>query len=132
MIKKEMISYLVFGVLTTVVNIVTYWVLTKVFNVDYRIATTIAWFVSVIFAFITNKIFVFNSKDLDINTMIKELLSFMFFRILSYFIDIGMMIALVGWINMDDVFAKILANIVVVIINYVASKYFIFRRAKYE
>ncbi len=128
--KKEMINYLVFGILTTIVNIVSYWLLTKIFNIDYRVATTIAWFISVVFAYITNKVFVFNSKGLDINTMVKEFISFIFFRILSYLIDLGMMIVLVEWIKTNDILAKIIANIVVVIVNYVASKYYIFRNAK--
>ncbi|NMD68804.1 GtrA family protein [Bacillus sp. DNRA2] len=130
--KKEMISYLVYGVLTTVVNIVSYWIFTELFYVDYRVSTSIAWLFSVIFAFITNKMFVFNSKGFDLNTMVREFMSFMFFRILSYLIDLGMMIALVEWVQMNDMIAKILANVVVVIINYVASKYIIFRKAKYQ
>lgn len=129
--NKEMINYLVFGVLTTVVNIASYWIFTEIFHVDYRISTTIAWFFSVIFAFITNKMYVFNSKCLNLNTMIREFISFIFFRILSYLIDLGMMIALVEWIKMNDLVAKILANIVVIMINFVASKYIIFRKAKY-
>lgn len=128
--KKEIINYLVFGILTTLVNIISYWLFTTIFNVDYRISTTIAWFISVVFAFITNKIFVFNSKGLDVKTILSEFMSFLFFRILSYIIDLGMMIVLVEWIKMNDLVAKILANIIVVIVNYVASKYYIFRSAK--
>lgn len=128
--KNEIINYLVFGVLTTFINIVSYALFTKIMNMDYRIATTIAWFVSVIFAFITNKIYVFNSREMRIQTMTTEFLSFMFFRVLSYLTDLGIMIFLVEWISINDVIAKILANVVVVIINYVASKYFIFRSTK--
>ncbi|WP_251551943.1 GtrA family protein [Neobacillus muris] len=124
---KEMISYIIFGVLTTLVNIVCYAVLAKFFNIDYKIATSIAWLISVIFAFVTNKIFVFNSKDMGFKVLVKELLSFLFFRLLSYGIDLGMMIVLVEWIAMDDMLAKILANIVVVIINFFASKFLIFK-----
>lgn len=125
--KKEVINYLVFGVLTTVVNIVSYGFLSIIMDVDYRISTTIAWLLSVIFAFVTNKIYVFNSRGLGIRTLIKEFLSFMFFRILSYCIDLGMMIAMVEWLKMNDVFAKVLANIVVVVMNYFASRLFIFK-----
>lgn len=125
--KKEVINYLVFGVLTTAVNIVSYGFLSIIMDVDYRISTTIAWLLSVIFAFVTNKIYVFNSRGLGIRTLIKEFLSFMFFRILSYCIDLGMMIAMVEWLKMNDVFAKVLANIVVVVMNYFASRLFIFK-----
>ncbi|WP_318507045.1 GtrA family protein [Bacillus sp. T3] len=127
--KKEVFNYLVFGVLTTIVNIASYGLLTKIMNIDYKVATTIAWLLSVIFAFITNKMFVFKSLSIGIDTLIKEFSSFLFFRILSYFIDLAMMIVLVEWVRMDDVLAKIFANIVVVVLNYIASRYFIFQKA---
>ena len=91
-LKREIVSYLVFGVLTTLTNIVSYMILAKVFAMDYKLATTIAWIISVLFAFITNKLYVFNSKDTNIWLVIKEFLSFLFFRLLSYIMDIGIMI----------------------------------------
>jgi len=127
--RKEMITYLVFGVLTTIVNIVTYVLIAKLMNLDYKLATTIAWVVSVVFAFITNKIYVFNSKGMAAHTLVREFSSFVFFRVLTYLIDLGMMIILVEWTQMNDIIAKIVANIIVVIINYIASKYVIFRKA---
>ena len=65
-LNKEVISYLVFGVLTTLTNIVSYAILSKLFGMDYKLATTIAWVISVLFAFITNKLYVFNSKETNI------------------------------------------------------------------
>ncbi|MDT3765065.1 GtrA family protein [Priestia filamentosa] len=124
---KEMISYLVFGVLTTVVNIVLYILLTKGFSVDYRWATTFAWIISVLFAFVTNKLYVFKSKTLTTSIIFRELLSFFFFRGLSYVLDLAIMIICVSWLSVDDIIAKILANIVVILVNYIASKYFIFK-----
>lgn len=124
---KEMISYLVFGVLTTVVNIALYILLTKGLSVDYRWATTVAWIVSVLFAFVTNKLYVFKSKTLTTSIMFRELLSFFFFRGLSYVLDLTIMIICVSWLSIDDIIAKILANIVVILVNYIASKYFIFK-----
>jgi putative flippase GtrA len=129
-INKEFITYIVFGVLTTVVNISCYGILTKEFQMDYKIATTIAWFISVLFAFVTNKIYVFNSMSMEIRALIKELFAFLFFRLLSYVVDFGMMIMMVGWFHSEDLAAKIFANIVVVIINYFASKFFIFKPDK--
>ncbi|RAS74879.1 GtrA family protein [Priestia endophytica] len=124
---KEMISYLVFGVLTTVVNIALYILLTKGFSIDYRWATTVAWIVSVLFAFVTNKLYVFKSKTLTTSIMFRELLSFFFFRGLSYVLDLAIMIICVSRLSIDDIVAKILANIVVILVNYIASKYFIFK-----
>ncbi|MCM3763509.1 GtrA family protein [Neobacillus niacini] len=125
--KKEVISYLVFGVLTTLVNIVSYFILVKFMGIDYKWATTIAWVLSVLFAFITNKLYVFNSRRMGVAILAKEFVSFVFFRLLSYFIDIGMMILLVEWLKVDDVFAKVAANVVVIVMNFFASKLFVFK-----
>jgi putative flippase GtrA len=128
--KKEFVSYIVFGILTTIINIVSYAFFTKIMGTDYRSATTIAWFVAVVFAFITNKIYVFNSKSTLISSLAKEFISFMLFRLLSYVADLGMMIVLVEWMNMKGVLAKIIANAVVVVLNYFASRYLIFNTSK--
>lgn len=129
-LNKEVVSYLFFGILTTFTNIASYAVLSKIFELDYKLATTIAWVISVLFAFITNKIYVFKSKDTNILLMTKEFLSFIFFRLLSLILDIGMMILMVEWLKIDDLLSKIIANIFVVIFNYFASKYVIFKTVK--
>ena len=126
--KKEVISYLFFGVLTTLTNIVSYVVLSKLFEVDYKLATTIAWGISVLFAFITNKLYVFNSKETNIVLIAKEFTSFTFFRLLSYLMDLGMMVLMIEWLKTDDLIAKIVANFFVVFFNYFASKYVIFKK----
>ena len=126
--KKEVISYLFFGVLTTLTNIVNYVVLSKLFEMDYKLATTIAWGISVLFAFITNKLYVFNSKETNIVLIAKEFTSFTFFRLLSYLMDLGMMVLMIEWLKTDDLIAKIIANFFVIFFNYFASKYVIFKK----
>jgi putative flippase GtrA len=127
-IRKEIFNYLVFGVLTTLVNIIIYAFLTKLLHIDYKTSTTVAWVAAVLFAYITNKVFVFQSASFEWKYVAKEFSSFLGFRFLSYLIDIGSMILLVGYLMTDDLLAKIFANIIVVIFNYVASKLFIFQR----
>ncbi|MDP4171952.1 MAG: GtrA family protein [Bacillota bacterium] len=127
---KEVVSYLVFGGLTTLVNIVTYYVCVNTFGLDYKVATTIAWVLSVAFAYITNKMFVFNSRITGTLPLLKEFFSFIFFRILSYFLDLLTMIFLIEHLHSNDLLAKIIANVFVVIFNYVASKLFIFKKRK--
>jgi putative flippase GtrA len=124
--KKEIISYLFFGVLTTVVNFAAYLLLTDLFIVHYTIATAASWFIAVLFAFITNKIYVFKSKGMQ--NMSKELTSFIFFRVLSLGLDLGLMIFLVSTLKFDDLFSKIAVNIVIVIVNYALSKFVIFTK----
>ncbi|WP_396234376.1 GtrA family protein [Caldifermentibacillus hisashii] len=131
-LNKEIVSYLIFGVLTTLVNIVTFWLFDDILEMDYKLATTIAWIVSVLFAFITNKLYVFNSKDMQIQAVLKELATFMFFRFISYLLDLATMIVCVELLKIDNLLAKILANVLVVIFNYFASKFVIFKKAKEE
>lgn len=125
--NREVISYLVFGVLTTLVNWVVYGSMVKA-GVDYRISTAAAWVVSVLFAFIVNKIFVFRSYDLHLVFVIKEILSFTACRAASGIMEMVLMVMMVSWLNMDEYVSKILVSIVVVIVNYVFSKLFIFRK----
>ena len=129
-LNKVVFSYLVFGILTTLINIVSYAILSKFFGMDYKFATIIAWMISVFFAFITNKLYVFNSKETNVSLIIKEFLSFIFFRLLSLILDIGIMLMMVEWLRMDDLLAKIAANVFVVIFNFFASKYVIFTKRK--
>ena len=123
--NQELFKYLIFGVLTTLVNILCFFILDK-FNIDIYINNTISWIVSVIFAFITNKLYVFESKNLDIKTIFKEGISFFGARIFSYFVDMGTIYLLYDGLRIDKLISKIVSNVIVIIINYIFSK-FIFR-----
>ena len=127
MLNRTTINYLIFGVLTTAVNILVYALFVHIFHIDYKVATTVAWIISVIFAFFTNKLYVFNSKDLSINRILKELVNFGFFRVLSLLVDLLIMFLLIDLFMINDIVAKITANIVVIVLNYVTSKYLTFR-----
>lgn len=124
--NKEIIKYLIFGILTTLVNILCFYILDKL-NVDIYINNTISWIVSVIFAFITNKLYVFESKSLDIKTIFKEGTSFLGARIFSYFVDMGTIYLLFDGLRINKLISKIVSNIIVIIINYIFSK-FIFKK----
>lgn len=127
MINKSTISYLVFGVLTTAVNIAVYTFMVTFFAMDYKLATTIAWIISVLFAFITNKLYVFNSKNLAIGILMKEFANFTFFRILSLVVDIIIMFVIIDLIKGNDIIAKFIANGAVIVMNYFTSKYVTFK-----
>lgn len=128
MIDKSTVSYLIFGVLTTAVNIVAYTFLVTFFNMDYKLATTIAWVISVLFAFITNKLYVFNSKDLALNLMIKEFANFTFFRLMSLVVDIIIMFIIIDLLKGNDIVAKFIANGAVIVMNFFTSKYVTFKK----
>ena len=124
--NKEIIKYLIFGILTTLVNILCFYILDKL-NIDIYINNTISWIVSVIFAFITNKLYVFESKSLDIKTIFKEGTSFLGARIFSYFVDMGTIYLLFDGLKINKLISKVVSNIIVIIINYIFSK-FIFKK----
>ena len=127
--NKEIVNYIIMGILTTGVNILSYYILTESGVSDYRIATVIAWAVSVLFAYVTNKKYVFESRTSGLRELLHEVSSFFFFRILSLGIDFVMMIVLVELVVMDDFLAKIIANGVVIVFNYVVSKQIIFKNS---
>ncbi len=124
---KEVLWYGFFGVLTTLINIISFYLLDKT-GMNIYINNFIAWFLSVLFAFITNKLFVFNSKSLDKKVIMKEILSFFFFRILSLGIDMAGMYICISIMNLGKMISKVLMNIIVIVANYIFSKIFIFKK----
>lgn len=132
---KEVLMYLIFGVLTTLVNWVCYALLTKS-GIEMNISNCIAWLVAVLFAFITNKLFVFESKNLEIKFVCQELVKFVSARLATGVIEILGLPALYylgvkqSLFGVEGFLAKVLVSVVVVILNYVFSKLFIFRTKK--
>lgn len=122
---KEIINYLIFGVLTTLISIVTYALFTKVFHIDYLISNVLSWIIAVLFAYITNKIYVFESKS---KKNIKEITSFFFFRVVSLIIEMIILYIFVDILHIDDFVTKIIAQIIVIVSNYVFSKVFVFNK----
>lgn len=127
---KQIILYLLFGILTTIINIVGFNICVDVFHIEYKISNIIAWIISVVFAFITNKILVFESKSIKGKIFRKEILSFIGVRLFSLFIDMTIMIVFIDIIGVSKNIAKIVANIVVIILNYILSKLIVFKKEK--
>ncbi|KRK63999.1 GtrA family protein [Companilactobacillus tucceti DSM 20183] len=125
---KDTIPYLFFGVLTTVVNIVGFWFFNYVTGLNYQIANVIAYFLSVVFAYVTNKLWVFDSHTDTMKAFLIEMGSFFLFRGGSWVIDQGTMTIGVSLLHMNDLIVKFIANVVVVILNYIFSKFIIFRK----
>ena len=126
---KEVIMYLIFGVLTTLVNIISFYIMDKC-NINLYVNNTVAWILSVLFAYITNKLFVFESKSMEPKVVIKEGLSFFGFRLISYFMDMLCMFIMINIFSIQKMISKIVGNVIVIIANYIFSKLFIFRRDK--
>ncbi len=126
-LNRETISYLIFGALTTIVNYVSYEVC-KWLGIHYTVSTIIAWVLAVAFAYITNKLFVFESKSFEKAVLIKEITAFVSCRVFSGLCDLGFMVLAVEIIGINDSIAKLVSNVFVVVINYIFSKLFIFKK----
>ena len=121
---KEVINYIIFGVLTTVVNWIVFQICIEIFSINWSIANVIAWIFSVIFAYVTNRTIVFQSSSTHV---IKELLLFVQFRLVSLLLEMLIMFILIEMISFEPFASKIVTSVVVVIANYIFSKAVIFR-----
>ena len=126
---KEIINYLIFGILTTVVSLLTYYSLVyTILNpnkpLELQIANIISWTTCVTFAYITNRKYVFNSKDKNI---IKEIIKFYSSRLSTLFIDMLIMFIFVTKLNLNDKIIKIIVQIIIIILNYILSKLLVFK-----
>lgn len=130
--NKETITYVVFGVLTTVVNYAVYYVFYRFTAADPVIYNIIAWIASVVFAFITNKLFVFESKSFKLTVLGREFLTFITARLLSLLFETVFIAVTVKLIGMNELVAKVICSVFVVVFNYFASKFFIFKNKKGE
>ncbi len=124
---KEGLLYLFFGGCTTLVNIISFVVLRQ-FHITVYVSNAIAWFLSVLFAFFTNKIFVFESRGKSLKKSIQEGVSFFGFRVLSLLFDMGIMYVFIDLLSCGEFISKVVSNVFVIIINYVFSKVFIFKK----
>lgn len=125
---KDVIPYGIFGVLTTVVNILTYVICSKYLGFTTVVSTVVAWVVAVLFAYVTNRKWVFHSKATGAKAIAVEVCSFFACRLLTGLLDVGFMKVFVDILHFNDVIIKALSNILVIILNYVASKLVIFKK----
>ena len=128
--NKEIINYLIFGVLTTLVSLLTYYILTITIldikdGFQLQIANVISWIVSVSFAYVTNRKYVFDSKSKNI---ISECSKFFESRIITLLLDILIMFLGVTILKYNDKIIKIISQIFIIISNYILSKLFVFKR----
>ena len=130
---REIILYLIFGGLTTVVNFIALWLFYDLLGIrvlDALGANTLAWVVAVAFAFVTNKLFVFESRDTSQKTLLREMISFVVARLVSLGAESAVIYIGVTLLACNLWIVKILASVIVVILNYVFSKLIIFRKQK--
>ena len=130
--NKETITYIIFGILTTIVNYIVYYLLYKYTGMDPLAYNTIAWAAAVIFAFFTNKFFVFESRSFKPDILVKEFLIFVSARVLSLILEEAFLALTVKVMGIHELIAKVIISVIVVIVNYFASKFLIFKKEKGE
>lgn len=128
--NPEIWNYIIVGLLTTVVSLVTYFIVTRtILNpnnpFELQIANIISWIFAVAFAYFANRVYVFNSKNKNIGL---ELIKFVGTRIASLLMDMFCMFMIVTVFSLSDVIGKIVSQVVVTIANYVLSKLFVFKK----
>lgn len=127
---KEIINYLIFGVLTTIVSLLVYYILVlTILNpnqaLQLQIANILSWIAGVTFAYITNRKYVFESSNQD---QLKEATYFVLSRVVTLLLDMFIMGIGVTWLKLNDKIFKLISQVVVIVLNYVFSKVFVFTK----
>ena len=125
-LNKETFLYLIFGILTTIVNIVSFFLFNKLFN--YKLSNIIAFILAIVFAYITNKKYVFESKKEEKTEIIKEFIFFIGSRLFTFVLDMLLMVLFIEGLFVNVLISKVLVNVVVIILNYILSKKLVFKK----
>lgn len=127
---QDIVPYAVFGVLTTIVNIAVYWFAAHLLTLSVMLSTVLAWIAAVLFAYITNRKWVFHSQAEMPDEILKEILSFFACRLATGVVDWGCMFIFVDLLHLNDVIIKAGSHVLVIVLNYIASKLVIFKNKK--
>ena len=125
---RDVIVYLVFGVLTTAVNYIVYLPCYNVLGLSGSVSNAIAWVGAVAFAYLTNKPFVFRSHDWSAKTVIPELTKFVGCRVGSGVLETAIIFLTVDWLGWNGNVMKLLTSVLVVVLNYIGSKLLVFKK----
>lgn len=130
MIKKyrEIIMYVFIGICTTLVNLITYTVMYKLLGFSINISNITSIAVAIIFAYFTNKIFVFDSKDNTFKTLFSEGIKFISARLFTMLIEVYGVYLLVVINGEDEFLGKIKVQVIILVLNYVMSKFIVFKK----
>lgn len=124
----DVVTYLFFGVLTTVVNYLVYLPVYNLLGISAAVSNAIAWVAAVAFAFLTNKPFVFKSHDWSARTVLPELAKFVSCRVASGAMETVILLVTVDILNWNGNIWKLITSVLVVVLNYVASKLLVFKK----
>ena len=126
---KTTIMYLIFGFLTMVISIVTFAIFINV-GFNEHTSNILSWILAVLFAFITNKIFVFEDKEKEADVVIRQIIKFFLSRVFTLGLEEIIIFVFVTKLNYNAIFIKLITQIVVIVLNYVLSKKIAFNNKK--
>lgn len=125
---NEIILYLIFSILITLVNIIGYIICTRSLSLDVYNSNVIAWLLAILFAYLTNRTFVFHSKAKTFKDKLIEAVNFFGSRLFLFVVDMCVMYIMVDLFNISDMISKVVVNIIVIVLGYILSKLFIFKK----
>ena len=123
---EEGINYLIFGFLAFVLNYILYFLFADAMQMHYMAATVLSWVLTVVFAYWTNRTFVFKSQNKDTGSVVKEFVSFIGARIATEVLELVLMYVMVDLLSINDKISKLVCQVLVILANYVLSKIWIF------
>lgn len=129
-LNRETITYTFAGILTTLVNFITYYILCNIFNIENLIANTIAWVIAVSFAYVVNDLWVFQSERDSIFKECLKIIKFFGARICSFIVEQMGMFLFVNLLKWNNLIVKAFLAVVVIVLNYLFSKVYIFKNQK--
>lgn len=124
---EEGINYLIFGFLAFVLNYVLYFIFADAMDMHYMAATGVSWVLTVIFAYWTNRTFVFKSQNRDRKSVVAEFAAFIGARVATEVLELGVMYLMVDVMSINDKISKLVCQVLVILANYVLSKIWIFK-----
>ena len=127
---EELVMYIIVGVCTMIVSLASYYILANPLGIYYQTANIISWVLAVAFAYVTNKKFVFKSRYSGLSGTAKEMASFVSSRIASLLAEVISMYFFVQICQIDDNIVKLMNQVLVTVLNYIFSKFWVFRKSR--
>ena len=125
---KELLLYLFFGGLSFIVSIATYALFNVGMNINELIANVLSWIIKVMFAFLTNRVWVFQSTTNGVAEFVKQMLVFYSGRVITLVVEEVILLVFITWLGFNSMLIKVIAQVIVILLNYVISKLVVFRK----
>ena len=125
---KELLLYLFFGGLSFIVSIATYALFNVGMNINELIANVLSWIITVMFAFLTNRVWVFQSTTNGVAEFVKQMLGFYSGRVITLVVEEVILLVFITWLGFNSMLIKVIAQVIVILLNYVISKLVVFRK----